>query len=111
MYSIKKVADLEEVWGLYNEGWATAADENGRPALALWPSEEYAERSREADWATYSPRSIPLDELIEELLPGLVEDGVSIAVFMASQVSDTAMVSAETLLADLENELKKYSQE
>ncbi|WP_245805776.1 DUF2750 domain-containing protein [Bacillus alkalicellulosilyticus] len=25
-YFIKKVVDFEEVWGLYNGGWATALD-------------------------------------------------------------------------------------
>lgn len=28
-YFIKKVADYEEVWGLYDDGWATAQDDDG----------------------------------------------------------------------------------
>jgi hypothetical protein len=36
-YLIKKVADSEEVWGLYDDGWAMSSDDKGRLLIPFWP--------------------------------------------------------------------------
>lgn len=35
---IKLVADWQELWGLYNDGWAMAATESGEPVFPMWPA-------------------------------------------------------------------------
>jgi hypothetical protein len=39
-YFIKKVADYEEVWGLYDDGWATAQDDDGNILIPFFPKKE-----------------------------------------------------------------------
>ena len=36
-YFIKKVADSEEVWSLWNEGWAMLGDNHKSKLMAVWP--------------------------------------------------------------------------
>ncbi|MEF2294084.1 DUF2750 domain-containing protein [Virgibacillus dokdonensis] len=36
-YFIKKVVDFEEVWGLYEGGWAISESENGESLMPFWP--------------------------------------------------------------------------
>ena len=58
---IKQIADCEEVWGLYNDGWAVAADNSGTEVLPVWPANEYARICTTHDWEAYEPMSIALD--------------------------------------------------
>lgn len=36
-YFIKTIADYEELWGLYYDGWAITIDDQGNNMLPLWP--------------------------------------------------------------------------
>ena len=36
-YFIKKVVDYREVWGLYDDGWATALDEESNLLIPFFP--------------------------------------------------------------------------
>lgn len=78
---VKTVADWELAWGLYSEGWALAADDDGRPAFPLWPAEEFARACAGGEWEDYSPEEIALEDLVNELLPKLERDSVLVAVF------------------------------
>ncbi|MBP9868146.1 MAG: DUF2750 domain-containing protein [Alphaproteobacteria bacterium] len=40
---IKIIADWQEVWGLYQGGWALAAADDGTTVFPLWPAKEYAQ--------------------------------------------------------------------
>src|SRR5262245_47523331 len=78
---IKVAADQRRVWGLFSEGWALAATNEGSQAFPLWPASEYAARCASGAWAGYAPREIDLDTLFENLLPKLQETGTLAAVF------------------------------
>lgn len=73
---IKVVADWQEVWGLYQDGWALAAADNGTTVFPLWPAKVYAQVCVANEWAGYEPRSISLSDFTEVLLPKLKLDGV-----------------------------------
>ena len=80
-YFMGKVADQEEVWGLYDDRWALARDNKGHDIFPLWPAAEYASLCALELWRNYKPKQIPLDDLLEKLLPKLKNDGILIGVF------------------------------
>jgi hypothetical protein len=68
---IKRVVDTEQVWGLYDNGWAMAQTDDQIEVFPLWPAKEYAELCAEKEWAGYTSRSFSVDELLNELIPNL----------------------------------------
>ena len=105
-YFIKKVADYGEIWGLYDDGWATTTDDNERVLIPFWPKKEFAEGCAVGEWSNYIATSINLEEFIEEWLPGMQEDSVLASVFWNGD--DSIAREANKLLYDLEIELEKY---
>ncbi|WP_196804834.1 DUF2750 domain-containing protein [Methylopila sp. M107] len=79
-YFIKKVADQEQAWGLYCEGWAMAGTNDGRQVLLLWPAREFAEVCRSAQWERFEPRSISVYDLINNVIPVIKTEGNLIGV-------------------------------
>lgn len=104
---VKVVADWQEVWGLYKDGWALAADDDGKEVFPLWPAKEYAALCKENEWGDYEPKSIGLNEFMSELLPKLKRDGVLPGVFFVPAGKGVTPSIAE-LEAALEAELSKY---
>lgn len=109
VYFVKKVADNECAWTLDASGLALSQDAHGTRFIMLWPAREYAELCAIDIWAGYQPKRLALDELLGELLPGLRQDGIRIGVFMVPASTDTAIISAEDLITDLEQECEKYN--
>lgn len=104
---IKTVVSWEEAWGLYDSGWALAANEDEVTVFPLWPAKEYASICAAKDWGGYEPRAIPLSDLIEILLPKLKKDGVLPGVFYTP--SDNGVIpSIEHLIGALKNEMLRY---
>jgi hypothetical protein len=68
---IKRVVDSETAWGLWKDGWALMASDDGRQAFPIWPSREYAELCKVDEWSDYEVEEIRLRDLMEELLPKL----------------------------------------
>ncbi|WP_342527592.1 DUF2750 domain-containing protein [Chryseomicrobium sp. FSL W7-1435] len=95
------VVENKEVWGLFQEGWATAEDAKGAQRIFFWPSEEFASHQAAKEWPGFTPKPIALDEFIEAWLPGLEKDEIQISVF--STAKDEILAEAETLLEDLED--------
>lgn len=91
----KVVADQEEVWGLYDDGWASSATDEGTTAFPLWPARDYAQLCGVEEWGTYAPRPIALDDLMDELLPMLREQGAAVAVFQTPQGRGVTMTPDE----------------
>lgn len=104
---VKTIADWQEVWGLYQDGWALATTDDGGAVFPLWPAKEYAELCAEGEWRGYMPRPIGLDEFIDVLLPKMKSDGVLPGVFMTPS-SKGVTPSVGELMAALEAELLKY---
>ena len=106
---IKKVADREEVWGLYDSGWTMLGDCEGTEAFPLWPAAEYAQACAKDMWEHASPTAIPLEDLLQEVLPQLQDEKISIGVFLVpSSTLNAVVVSAEQLAKDLATECLLY---
>ncbi|WP_148631141.1 DUF2750 domain-containing protein [Bacillus sp. E214] len=105
-YFIKKVADYEEVWGLYDDGWATAQDDDGNMLIPFFPRKEFAEYCAVNEWNNFKAEPIDLNEFIENWLVGMRKDRVKPSVFPINE--DSVMVEIDVLLRDLNSELENY---
>ena len=104
---IKVIADWQEVWGLYQDGGALAAADDGTTVFPLWPAKEYAQVCAANEWSGYEPRSISLCDFTEVLLPKLKLDGVLPGVFF-TPTSKGVTPSVDDLKSALEAELQNY---
>ncbi|WP_299516242.1 DUF2750 domain-containing protein [uncultured Rummeliibacillus sp.] len=105
-YFIKKVADFEEVWGLFDDGWAISEDDNGNPLMPFWPKKEFANLCAVDDWKNYKAEKIELEDFMQEWLPGMKVDGIKPSIFWNNV--DSSVLDIDTLFLDLADELKKY---
>ena len=97
------VADWEEAWGLKDSaGWIVSRETDSLP---LWPHAAFAEACARDLWESTAPESIPIGDLLEDLLPLLEEDGLGVAVFPAPDDPGIVMPSGE-LRERLEKELE-----
>lgn len=104
---VKRVADTELVWGLFNNGWALAATDDGRQVFPMWPAREYAEISAVDEWMGYKPREFSVEELVGELLPRFRTDGTLPGIFYTP--NDKGVTPPLDLLSqDISDELQKY---
>ncbi len=104
---VKRVADAECAWGLWSDGWALLANDAGTPVFPLWPAPEYAERCCTGDWAEFEATSIPLEELLDELLPSLAKHGTVPGIF-PTPGGQSVLPGIEALTAALREELTRY---
>lgn len=104
---IKVVTDWEEVWGLYQDGWALAATDDGQEVFPVWPAKEYAELCREKEWSSYEPKSFSLADFMNELLPNLKQDGVLLGIFY-TPLNKGVTLDVNQVLAALNKELENY---
>ena len=84
-----------------------AGTDDGNRVFPLWPLKEYAEACAIDIWAGYDPREIPLDDLMNFLLPQLTVDGVLPGVLPTPE-GKGATPSTDELEAALRNELQNY---
>lgn len=104
---IKVVADRQLAWGLFAEGWALAATDEGLPVFPVWPAQEYAALCAVGDWAGYTPKEIDIEDLLYGLLPSLKKRETFLGVF--STPEDKGMLpEVSTFETDLRNELAKF---
>lgn len=104
---IKVVADWEEVWGLYKDGWALAATNDGITIFPLWPAKEYAARCADRSWADYEPKPFSLSEFLNELLPKLKRDHILPGIFYTPQDKGVTP-SIDQVMEDLRTEIARY---
>lgn len=104
---IKVIADWQEVWGLYQGGWALAAADDGTTIFPLWPAKEYAQICAVNEWEGYEPRSITLSDFTEVLLPKLKVDGVLPGVFF-TPTNKGVTPSVDDLRSALDAEMQNY---
>lgn len=87
------VADWEETWGLQEaDGWVVGKDTD---ALPLWPHSDFAKACARGPWEGAAPALVSLDELVDDLLPLLEEDGLRVAVFPSPDDAGTFMAPAD----------------
>jgi hypothetical protein len=106
-YFVRKVADFEQVWGLYDEGWATA--DNGGDAIGLpfWPEQDFAAACAVDAWDKYAPKAIPLSEFLAKWLPGMARDSRLVAVFPTER--DTAVfASPYVVMTAIQREMEQH---
>lgn len=106
-YFIKKVADWEEVWGLYQDGWALATDDDGNSVFPLWPAKEYAKACASADWSSFEPSVIELEDLLSELLPKLSSDNLLCGVFYTPS-DKGVLLDPVCIMNSLREEMEQY---
>ncbi len=106
-YFVRKVADSEEVWGLYEGGWALMGDDTGNQLLPVWPERDFAESLAQGKWASHTAKAIPLVDFIEKWLPGMEKDGTQLAIFPTPS-GKGVIVPPSRLLADLSSEMEQY---
>lgn len=105
-YFIKKVADYEEVWSLYKDGWVLSQDEFGNKLFPIWPKEEFAKLWAVSELSKFELKAIDLYEFIENLAPLLKKDGIKFDVFSNNESS--ILRDIDDLLRDLNEELENY---
>ncbi len=108
LYWIKRVADGNLVWSLWNDGgWALAANEEGNYMIPVWPHAMYAAICASDEWSGYEPKSISIDDWLQRWIPGIQRDKRMIAVFPTLDHKGIA-VSPSRVADDLRTELQKY---
>jgi hypothetical protein len=96
------------VWGLRDAaGWVAAADGEGHSSFPVWPHPRYASACADHEWAGNAPASIDVYTFVEEWLPAMASDQVSLAVFPTPGLRGV-IVSATELAAALRQALAEY---
>lgn len=106
-YFVRKVADCEELWGLYDDGWAMMADGGGQEVFPLWPEREFADLMITDLWASHSARKIDLESFLARWIAGMTQDGIRPAVFPTPKGLGV-VVDPSRLAEDLKEELEQY---
>jgi hypothetical protein len=106
-YFIGNVCNFEEAWGLWQDGWALAAADDGRTLFPFWPAKEFAEICSEGTWSGFEASAIPFEDLISTLLPQFKSDGVLPCIFPTKQ-DKGVIIDCDKLLQDLTDESQKY---
>ncbi|MFK7974465.1 MAG: DUF2750 domain-containing protein [Rickettsiaceae bacterium] len=105
-YFIKRVSDTEELWGLYNNGWALVSD-RFKKYIPLWSHSDFAKINQIGDWSGYSPKVIELASFFDEFLMEIQRDNISVCVFLTPADYGVCPSNAQ-LKQDLLNEIKLY---
>lgn len=105
---VKAAVEHKVAWGLFLDGWALSRDDKGQTLFPLWAERELAERAAKGPWQGYEAAEIPLDDLVETLLPQLARDNVKPRLFSAHEDAGQVAPIAQLIL-DLEHEIDPSS--
>ncbi len=107
-YLVRSVVESQLVWSLAGpDGWVLMGDAEDRELTPIWPYAQCAQAFAVDEWRDTEPRSIPLDEWLENWIPGLAEDERLIAAFPVPS-GQGVIVSPDRLKQDIEQELEWY---
>lgn len=105
-YLLQMLVDTEEAWGLRDDqGWVVKSDPERGDLFPLWPHSAFAEACAQGPWADARPAEISLDDM-EELLPLLEEDHITVSAFPSAPEGDSHLVAPEELARALHAELE-----
>lgn len=107
-YFIRKCTEFEEVWGLYNEGWATLADDENNIIIPFWPEEEFAKYNCTNNWQNYHPKPIALNDFIDKWIPGMIKDKRLANIFYLEEGTSKIIITPQQLSEDINLEMEKY---
>lgn len=108
-YFIRKVAEFEEVWGIYHDnGWAILSDNENRIVVPFWPEEAFAQLCCSEQWEGYTPKLIALPDFIDKWLPGMKKDNRFANIFYIPGTKTGTIISPDILAEDLNEEKKNY---
>lgn len=102
-YFIHRVCDTRQVWGLYQDGWASLGDGSDK-LIPFWPHARFAERFATGGWERYVPREIELETFLARWIPGMQSEGIQAAIFPDAKGS-AVIVRPADLEANLRHEL------
>lgn len=105
-YFIKKIADNEVAYGLFNDGWALY-ESDGNTYFPLWSEKEFAELCIKDEFKSYEVEEIDLEDILNELLYKLKDENIGIAVFPTNNDIGVC-VDCNKARNDIEDELAKY---
>lgn len=102
-YFIEMALSSDSVWGLKNEGgWVILTSYDDEDFIPVWSDEALAQTWATEANANSTPSAIPLTDWLEEWLPGMIKNGLLIAVSPNAD-DDCITLGAEELLADMQN--------
>ena len=104
---IKRIADQEELWGIYDSDWIKIKYEDGSDLFPVWPNKEYAQLYLQKYCPSAFVKTIDLYEFIDTFLPELGERNIAVSVFPTPE-GEGHIVCYEKVIADLNEELEKY---
>ena len=107
-YFVKTVAKLEIVWGLQADDWASTEAVDGGMILPFWAEEKSAEFCASGLFEGYTATKIKLSDFMGLWLPGMLEDGVKVGLFMTPCDQAIAHDSAK-LMTSIEEELRSLN--
>ncbi len=88
---VEQVTLSKQVWGLVDkDGWAMTASDNiseNQEIMPFWSQKEYAITHCDGDWINYRAEAIPLDEFMNNWLPGMHEDQMLIAINLTADLT------------------------
>lgn len=78
---IDKVSRWEEVWSLRDDEGFVLVSTDDEECMPVWPHPDYATEWATGDWADCQAFKVDMEAWLDRWLPGMEEDGISVAVF------------------------------
>ncbi|TXJ09362.1 MAG: DUF2750 domain-containing protein [Acinetobacter sp.] len=103
-YFIQTIVETQQVWGLFNDGWAIGASSEGRHSLPVWAGRSYASLCQTEFWSSYAPTMISLDNFIFQMLPYIAEQKVLLSIMMTPE-GQSVFLEPNRVLLDLKHYL------
>ncbi|MFC3157160.1 Protein of unknown function [Chryseobacterium arachidis] len=107
-YFIKKIADAQQLWTIVDsEGNYAISMIDKHSLISFWPEEEFIASNLEENWEDYKPLLLTLDDLSDNVIDYIAQEGLLINVFPLNGRSGF-VVDLEEFSRDLTTELKNY---
>ena len=110
IYSVKRIADQEVAWTLKDsDGIIRTVDEDDTGYFHVWPYKEYALKCMVGEWSGFSLHRVPLNDLLNVILPNLSSEGTQVAVFKSPNDSSITCVSADDFMNNILYERSQFA--